>query len=80
MANYTDYIVRETGYPGVVKQEVVGELTRCKDCLHWNECQHGVISPSQPGKGYCSHPKNWGADYGLYTNPDHYCGFAERRE
>ena len=30
----SEYIVRETGYPGAVKQEVVGELVRCKDCRH----------------------------------------------
>lgn len=36
-----EYIVRETGYPGTVKQEVVGELVRCKDCAHWCICHHG---------------------------------------
>lgn len=42
-----EYIVRETGYPGAVKQEVVGELVRCKDCrwwtqanaMHWGHCE-----------------------------------------
>lgn len=29
-----EYIIRETGYPGAVKQEIVGELVRCKDCKH----------------------------------------------
>lgn len=29
-----EYIVRETGYPGTLKQEIVGELVRCKDCKH----------------------------------------------
>ena len=32
----SEYIVRETGYPGRIKQETVGELVRCKDCL-WYE-------------------------------------------
>ena len=32
----SEYIVRETGYPGVVKQEVIGELVRCKDCKYWD--------------------------------------------
>lgn len=31
-----EFIVREMGYPGVIKQEVVGELWRCKDCVHYN--------------------------------------------
>lgn len=32
----SEYIVRETGYPGTIKQEIVGELVRCKDC-RWHE-------------------------------------------
>ena len=31
----SEYIVRETGYPGAIKQEIVGELVRCKDCRHF---------------------------------------------
>lgn len=27
-----EYIIRETGYPGTLKTEIVGELVRCKDC------------------------------------------------
>ena len=30
----SEYIVRETGYPGAIKQEIVQELVRCKDCIH----------------------------------------------
>lgn len=30
----SEYIVRETGYPGTLTQEIVGELVRCKDCKH----------------------------------------------
>lgn len=29
-----EFIVREIGYPGVIKQEIVEELVRCKDCKH----------------------------------------------
>ena len=32
----SEYIVRETGYPGAVKQEVMGELVRCKDCKYFD--------------------------------------------
>lgn len=32
----SEYIVRETGYPGAIQQEIVGELVRCKDC-RWHE-------------------------------------------
>lgn len=30
----SEYIVRETGYPGTIKQEIVDELVRCKDCKY----------------------------------------------
>lgn len=30
-----EYILRETTYPLATKQEVVGELVRCKDCVHY---------------------------------------------
>lgn len=38
MSDHTvhEYIVRETGYPGTLKQETVQELVRCKDC-RWYE-------------------------------------------
>ncbi len=41
----SDYILRETGSPGTVTQEIVGELVRCKDCrhgYHWVDIQNGV--------------------------------------
>lgn len=31
----SEYIVRETGYPGTIKQDIVQELVRCKDCKHY---------------------------------------------
>lgn len=37
-----EYIVREVWYPGAVKQELVGELVRCKDCK-WGEEKFGNI-------------------------------------
>ena len=38
-----EYIVRETGYPGAVKQEVVGELVRCKGCKWWKSHYCNVV-------------------------------------
>lgn len=31
----SEYIVRETGYPGTIKQEIVSELVRCRDCRYY---------------------------------------------
>lgn len=41
MTDYTtrEYIIRETTYPDATKQEVIGELVRCKDCLHNRACE-----------------------------------------
>ena len=36
----SEYIVRETGYPGTLKQEIVEELVRCKDCKYCAIYQH----------------------------------------
>ena len=41
MTNYPtrEYIIRETTYPDATKQELIGELVRCKDCLHNRACE-----------------------------------------
>lgn len=53
----SEYIVRETGYPGAVKQEVVGELVRCKDCIHYNagfECLKEGYGIEYSSDYYCA--------------------------
>ena len=50
-----EYIVRETGYPGAIKQEVVGEVVRCKDCKfqgHVQRCPFGKRTMPH-ANGYC---------------------------
>ena len=65
-----EYIVRETGFPGQLKQEVVGEIVRCKDCKHWEKEFRECYSP------------NWdtGKDDLFVTPSGFYCGWGERRE
>lgn len=63
-----EYIIRETGSPGAVKQEVVGELVRCEDCRYgyqfydvqkgikdsWVECRNPYgLNRDVPEDGYC---------------------------
>ena len=35
-----EFIVREIGYTGAIKQEVVGELVRCADCKSGRPYKH----------------------------------------
>lgn len=52
-----EYIVRETGYPGTLKQEIVGEVFRCRYCRGWDRengyCVDFLVTDPN---GYCS----WG--------------------
>lgn len=60
-----EYIMRESGYPGRLETEIVGELTRCKDCKYYRRlhdqddlCQYTLTS----------------------VEADDYCSYAERKE
>lgn len=60
-----EFIVREIGYPGVIKQEVVGELVRCADCKH-----------RDTEKGFCE-----GRGWPMQLVPDDgFCDKGERSE
>lgn len=55
-----EYIVRESGYPGAITQEIVGELVRCKDCRYfaivnqpYDQTWCGVMHDSVKPDGYC---------------------------
>ena len=62
----SEYIVRETGYPGTIKQEIVQELVRCKDCRYWY------------GDGYCNKWDNGPGHPEVLEND--FCSMGERRE
>lgn len=53
----SEYIIRETGYPGTLKQEIVGELVRCKNCKWWEHgtCIRFGIRMSRAWDDYCSY-------------------------
>lgn len=70
MAEYREYIVRETAFPlGGTRQEVVGEVVRCKDCKYGHELidEHGNIDIYRLCKG-----KERKADF--------FCADGERRD
>ena len=76
-----EYIVKETGYPGTLSQEVVGELIRCKDCRYyipydwifdgWTRSSN-INDYSQDEIGCAVNEHNY--------PPEGFCSFAERKE
>ena len=66
----SEYIVRETGYPGVIKREIAQELVRCKDCKRWKD----------PHDYEC--PYHTSGDPYIDDDPeeDFFCKLGERRE
>ena len=62
-----EYIVKETSYPLGTRQEVIGELIRCKDCKYnSNTCGNYVncdIIPQMFGR-----------------TTDNFCSMAKRKE
>ena len=74
----SEYIVRETGFPGTIKQEIVGELVRCKDCRWWDAKEDGYNGYCHAAKhGYYS--RNW--EIGIYRlyGPEFFCADGERK-
>lgn len=65
----SEYILRETAYPGAVKQEVVGEIVRCGDCKY-------IGSPLSPTADYhtCKHQRAM-----IDAPVDGFCCWGERR-
>ena len=52
-----EYIVRETDCGLATKQEIVGELVRCKECKHYNagfECLKEGYGIEYPQDWYCA--------------------------
>ena len=66
--NISDYIVRETSYPLATKQEVIGELVRCKDCHYTDEPIY-----EKDEHDY------WCREHSLYVYEDDYCSYGERK-
>ena len=63
----SEYIVRETGFPGTIKQDIVQELVRCGECKHRDP---------EDRKCDCGHDILWQ----LPRDDDWFCADGERRE
>lgn len=71
----SEYIVRETGYPGAIKQETVGELVRCKDC-RWYE----IYKLKKDGTEDRRCKPKFCVLYSRKFPGDYFCADGERRE
>ena len=75
-----EYIVGETVYPLGTRQEVIGELIRCKDCNFWMpHSQFGYDEDNGTYHDYCAKLVPEDEYYAFYRNADDYCSRAERR-
>ena len=68
----SEFIVNETGYPGAIKQEIVGELVRCRECLKCDP--RPILSVVDGEKRYlCSKWCN-------FVTFDDYCSYGARKD
>lgn len=76
-----EYIVGETVYPLGTRQEVIGELIRCKDCKH--QIKEWRTDKRLKDKGYmvcgCEVVGDACGYWALLGQDDDYCSRAERR-
>ena len=77
----SEYIVKETSYPLGNRQEVIGELIRCKDCKH--QIKEWRTDKRLKNKGYmacgCEVVGDACGYWALLGRDDDYCSMAERR-
>ena len=76
-----EYIVKETSYSLGTRQEVIGELIRCKDCKH--QVKEWRTDKRLKGNGYmvcgCDVVGDACGYWALLGQDDDYCSYAERR-
>ena len=77
----SEYIVKETSYPLGTRQEVIGELIRCKECKH--QIKEWRTDKRLKDKGYmvcgCEVVGDACGFWALLGQDDDYCSYAERR-
>lgn len=75
----TEYIVRESGYPGTLKKEIVGELVRCKECKWWDNEDNRPFGYCHAAK-HCHYSRHWEIQIYRTTEPDFFCKDGERSD
>ena len=82
MATMTDYptreyIIRETTYPDATKQEAIGELVRCKDCIHRPTGEEMEDLEFPDNRCPCRCEDYW---YSWKPSDDWFCPYGERKD
>lgn len=76
-----EYIVKETSYPLGTRQEVIGELIRCKDCEH--QVKEWRDDKRFKDKGYwvygCKVISDICGYWAWFGQDDEFCSEAERK-
>lgn len=68
-----EYIVRETGYPGTLMYDIVGELVRCRDCKFRNTIDCGMQFYGYDDDENLCLSDDW-------TEDDGFCYWGQRKE
>ena len=68
-----EYIVRETGYPGTLMYDIVGELVRCRDCKFRNTIDCGMQFYGYDDDENLCLSDDW-------TEDDVFCYWGQRKE
>lgn len=71
----SEYIIKEKGYPGTIKQEIVQELVRCRDCK-WYE----IYQLKKDGTDDRRYKPTYCTFLRLHLPEDWYCADGKRRE
>ena len=72
-----EYIIRETIYPDATKQELIGELVRCKNCKHRPTGTNRDDLEFPDEKCPCQCEDFW---YSWKPSDNWYCGNGERKD
>ena len=64
----SEYIVRETGYPGRIKKEIIGRLVKCKECKHSKKME--LVNPAFKNLLLCTVYRCYKEEFGYCDRGD----------
>ena len=70
----SEYIVNETVYPGATKQEIIGELVRCRDCKY---SERHVLFSQEYMQCNRRFEQYW---INIFVDQNDFCSYGERKD